>query len=236
MTKSARSYSAARKATSNGALCATSTAPRSSLASRRAMSVNVGWPARSIPATRARLSCPGSRRVDQRPGHDPLIENRAGDPDNAIASRDGTGRLGVDNDITGHAPPPSTSSRSQRRSNPRPWLRAVSAFWRRLAAGAPVRVRVIRSLGVSRWANRRDIACNPAEYALVHRMLFWGGREPQIIYYVLLVIRPGRGCSRGIRCRQSDRLPGGRADRHRAGVGARMRHWAVAVASLVGPC
>ena len=32
-------------------------------------------------------------------------------------------------------------------------------------------------------------------------MLFWGGREPQIIYYVLLVIRPGRGCSRGSRCR-----------------------------------
>ena len=75
-----------------------------------------------------------------------------------------------------------------------------------------------------------------AEYALVHWMLFWGGREPQIIYYVLLVIWPGRGCSRGSRCRAGDRLPGGRADRHRAGVGARMRHWAVAVASLVGPC
>jgi len=32
-------------------------------------------------------------------------------------------------------------------------------------------------------------------------MLFWGAREPQNIYYVLLVIRPGRGCSRGSRCR-----------------------------------
>ena len=31
--------------------------------------------------------------------------------------------------------------------------------------------------------------------------VIWGGREPQIIYYVLVAIRPGRGCSRGSRCR-----------------------------------
>ena len=80
----------------------------------------------------------------------------------------------------------------------------------------------------------RLLCAHNAEYALVHRMLSGAAASRR-----LSITCPWRSGRAGVAveevgARQGDRLPGGRTDRHRADVGARISHRAAAVASLVG--
>ena len=69
------------------------------------MSANVGWPARSMPATRTRLLGPGSRNVDRVFGNAAILENRDGHPDNAVTLGGEPSGLSVEDHVAGDKSP-----------------------------------------------------------------------------------------------------------------------------------